>query len=87
MSCRRVRAKRELVRVVRKPTGEVVIDPTGRVAGRGAYLCRNRQCWVAALERKQIQRALQVDLSPEDCARMQEYAGQLPKEDPEAISS
>ncbi len=43
--CRSERGKRELVRIVRTPDGAVRVDPTGKVAGRGAYLCKARPCW------------------------------------------
>ena len=43
--CRSERGKRELVRIVRTPAGAVQVDPTGKVAGRGAYLCKARLCW------------------------------------------
>jgi predicted RNA-binding protein YlxR (DUF448 family) len=53
-----VRAKRDLVRVVRTPDGRVVIDPTGRQPGRGAYLCDDPACRRAALQRGALGRAL-----------------------------
>ena len=49
VACRTARAKRELVRIVRTPDGELKIDETGRLAGRGAYLCRDAACWTTAL--------------------------------------
>ena len=45
VACRTARPKRELVRVVRTPGGAMVLDETGRAAGRGAYLCRDAACW------------------------------------------
>ena len=65
MACRTTREKRELVRIVRLPDGQVVLDPTGRVAGRGAYLCADGSCWQAALDKNIIARALRVAL-PDD---------------------
>jgi predicted RNA-binding protein YlxR (DUF448 family) len=52
------------VRIVRTPDGRVVLDETGRVAGRGAYLCRDGACWKLALERGAITRALNVPVPP-----------------------
>ena len=60
MACRTPRAKRDLLRVVRTPSGEVVIDPTGRLPGRGAYLCRDAACWDTAERRHALERALKV---------------------------
>jgi len=65
VACRTTRDKRELVRIVRLPDGQVVLDPTGRVAGRGAYLCADGSCWQAALDKNIIARALRVAL-PDD---------------------
>jgi hypothetical protein len=54
-----------LVRVVRAPDGRVTIDETGRLAGRGAYLCREEGCWTTALGRGALGRALETPLSAE----------------------
>jgi predicted RNA-binding protein YlxR (DUF448 family) len=64
VQCRKVRPKRELVRVVRSPQGTVEIDEKGKAAGRGAYLCRNRVCW---------ENALKVHISAEDKQRLLAY--------------
>jgi hypothetical protein len=65
VACRTTRDKRDLVRIVRAPDGRVVLDPTGRVAGRGAYLCADGSCWRTALDKNIIARALRVAL-PDD---------------------
>ena len=44
VSCRQVREKRQLVRLVRRPEAIVVVDRTGRAPGRGAYVCADRRC-------------------------------------------
>ncbi len=66
VACRSLRPKREMVRVVRTTDGPVQIDPTGKRAGRGAYLCRVRDCWQLALRRGALGRALKTDLSATD---------------------
>jgi predicted RNA-binding protein YlxR (DUF448 family) len=53
------------VRIVRTPAGEVVLDPTGRQSGRGAYLCADGTCWQTALKRRSIERALEAALPAE----------------------
>ena len=45
IACRTVRGKRELVRIVHTEANRVEADATGKKAGRGAYLCRQRECW------------------------------------------
>jgi uncharacterized protein len=67
IACRQTSAKRQLVRVVRTPDGSVAIDPSGKLSGRGAYLCESPACWQAALKRRgSLSRALKVDIIPED---------------------
>ena len=60
VACRTPRQKRELLRVVRTPGGAVVVDPTGRAPGRGAYVCADAACQAAALEKGALRRALAV---------------------------
>ncbi len=52
--------KRELVRIVRTPEGNVEIDPLGKKPGRGAYLCHNPACWDLRVAIPKLQRALRV---------------------------
>jgi predicted RNA-binding protein YlxR (DUF448 family) len=79
VACRAVRSKRELVRIVRTPEGAVLVDETGKCNGRGAYICRQRRCWEAALARGQLERALKAKLTAETEARLREYAATLPQ--------
>lgn len=79
VACRTVRGKRELVRIVRTPEGTVMVDETGKRSGRGAYLCRQRSCWEAALARRQLEHALKVALTVDDEALLREYAAGLPQ--------
>jgi predicted RNA-binding protein YlxR (DUF448 family) len=66
VACRQTNAKRQLVRIVRTPDGGVTIDPTGKLSGRGAYLCESPDCWQAGLKRGALLRALKIDAIPED---------------------
>lgn len=66
IACRERYPKRELIRVVRTPEGTLEIDPKGKRAGRGAYLCRNRQCWEEALQPGRLSQALKCRVSAED---------------------
>lgn len=60
--CRTVQSKRDLVRLVRTPEGVLVVDKTGKQNGRGAYLCRQRSCWDAALNGRQLGKALKMEI-------------------------
>ncbi len=78
IACRRSLPKRELVRVVRTPEGAVVVDELGKKNGRGAYVCRQRECWRQALQGHALNRALRITLKPEEIASLQAYADSLP---------
>jgi len=73
IGCRTVRPKKELVRIVRTPEGEVVVDPTGRKSGRGAYICPAVACLDKALAGNRIDRALHMTIPDEviDSLRVQ----------------
>ena len=65
VGCREMKEKKELIRVVRSPEGEVSLDPVGKKSGRGAYVCRNADCLKRAIRQKQLERQLDVTLPPE----------------------
>jgi predicted RNA-binding protein YlxR (DUF448 family) len=65
VGCGATRPKRELTRVVRTPEGQVLWDPSGRRAGRGAYICGNPACLELAIRHRKLERALEVPLGPE----------------------
>ena len=79
IGCRSVLSKRELIRIVKTPKG-ILIDPSGRADGRGAYLHNNRSCWEQALKGS-INNALKVELTPEDKLKMAEFIATLPEGD------
>ena len=60
VSCREMRPKKELTRVVRTPEGNVVVDPSGRANGRGAYLCLKTACLDKAIKSRALDRALET---------------------------
>ena len=63
VGCGEESPKRELLRDIRTPEGEVRYDPTGRANGRGAYVCSCRECVVLAKKKKALSRALKTDVS------------------------
>lgn len=54
--------KKELVRVVKTPEGEVVLDLSGKKSGRGAYICKNSACLKKAIKSKRIQNNLETEI-------------------------
>ena len=70
VGCREVNAKRQLVRLVRSATGQIDVDPSGKAAGRGAYLHDRRTCWVQALQRRTLDQALRLTITDADRERL-----------------
>jgi predicted RNA-binding protein YlxR (DUF448 family) len=77
VGCREVLSKRQLLRIVRTAEG-VKVDPTGKLAGRGAYLHDKRSCWMRGLKGA-LARALKTELTNEDRARLLEFMNTLPE--------
>jgi hypothetical protein len=71
--------KRSLIRIVRSPQG-IVIDPTGKLAGRGAYLHLQKSCWDRGLQGA-LAGALKTDLSPEERELLNNFASSIPEMD------
>lgn len=65
LGCQEQKTKKELIRIVRTPSGSVEIDLTGKKAGRGAYICNNRDCLERAVKAKRIEKSLEHKISPE----------------------
>ena len=71
VGCREMKEKKELIRVVRSPEGDVSLDPTGKKSGRGAYVCRDPNCLKRAIKQRQLERQLDAALSPEAAEALQ----------------
>lgn len=63
--CGEMKPKRELIRVVRSPEGEISLDKTGRSPGRGAYVCPDAECLKKARKSKRIERVFSVSIPEE----------------------
>ena len=77
VGCREMKPKKELLRAVRSPEGEVSLDATGKKPGRGAYVCFNAECLRRALKQGQLDRQLEVKLTDEVNAQLTETMQQL----------
>jgi predicted RNA-binding protein YlxR (DUF448 family) len=73
IACRETKDKRDLIRVVRTPAGDFIIDPTGKANGRGAYLCRQTSCWEKGLQKQHLAQALKVNLSAAELTELQAH--------------
>ena len=76
-ACRKVKAKRELVRLVRSANGVVEVDASGKKAGRGAYLCRVRECWETGLKDSRLEHVLRITLTPDNREQLAQYGRSL----------
>ncbi|MBO9541782.1 YlxR family protein [bacterium] len=79
VSCRQLGSKLELIRLVRTPEGDVLLDLSGKAQGRGAYVHRQGRCVEDALKRRQLDRALRchvpAELAKNIAALGQEHEG------------
>ncbi len=71
LGCREMKPKRELVRVVRSPEGEVSLDFRGKASGRGAYVCRSEACLKKAVRTRALERALNAQIPEEIYQRLE----------------
>ena len=65
VGCNEMKDKKELLRIVRSPEGEISLDMTGKKNGRGAYVCPNPECITKAVKEKRLERALEKPISQE----------------------
>lgn len=65
LGCNEHRPKKEMIRVVRSPEGEISIDLVGKKSGRGAYICPKRACFTKARKSKRIESILECSISEE----------------------
>ncbi len=70
--CRKKREKRELVRIVRTPEGEIKFDPTGKANGRGCYVCTSEECLSSVKNVSRIARALETAADAQQLNRVYE---------------
>ena len=76
VACHETGDKRTLIRLVRSADG-VKVDSTGKMPGRGAYLCQRPECWRDALKKNRLDAALKTRLSPDDRLRLTGHAATL----------
>lgn len=62
VGCGEMKSKKEMIRVIKTPEEEIVLDATGKKNGRGAYLCRSGACFAKARKTKAMERSLKVSI-------------------------
>lgn len=79
IACKRERPKREMVRVVRSPEGEISLDGSGKLAGRGAYVCAEEDCILKLGRKKLLNKAFSAPVEDAVYRRLEEeFLGRRP---------
>lgn len=78
LGCREHKPKKELIRVVRSPEGEVSLDFKGKLPGRGAYVCPQAACLAKARKARALERAFDVALPPEVYEALEQQMEEVP---------
>lgn len=75
LGCREMKDKRELIRVVRAPEGEISLDFKGKKPGRGAYLCPSEMCLKKARKSRALERAFSTKIPEEIYDALEQQMG------------
>lgn len=65
IGCGEMKSKKEMMRVLKTPEDEIVLDVTGKMNGRGAYLCKQRECLLMARKNKGLERSFKMSIPNE----------------------
>ncbi len=65
MGCNIKKDKKELIRIVKNKSGQITIDKSGKLEGRGAYICDNKECLEKVIKSKRLERVLETQISQE----------------------
>ena len=80
LGCRELKPKKELIRVVRSPQGEVSLDFKGKLPGRGAYVCPNPACLAKARKSKALERAFSAPLPDPMWEALEQQMKEVPQD-------
>ena len=72
--------KKEMLRVLKTPEGEICLDTTGKMNGRGGYICRQKECLQKARKNKGLERSFKMSISPESYDMLEKEFDQLETE-------
>lgn len=72
VGCKENKPKKELIRFVRTPEGDIMLDPGGKANGRGAYICSDTSCFELAEKKKGLGRALEINVEPKKIKELEE---------------
>ena len=75
VGCGEMKEKKSLIRVLKTPEDEILLDTTGRANGRGAYICKNAECLKKAVKNRGLERSLKVKIPTDVLERMEKELG------------
>jgi predicted RNA-binding protein YlxR (DUF448 family) len=75
VGCGEMKEKKELIRVIKTPEDEILLDITGKANGRGAYICNNAECLRKALKNRGLERSLKAQIPEEVRSRLEKELG------------
>lgn len=81
VGCGATKDKKDLIRIVRTPEGEFIVDATGRKNGRGAYLCRDANCLAKAFRSHGLERSFRTEIPPDAQNRLREELEKLEQQE------
>jgi hypothetical protein len=79
IGCNESKPKKELIRIVKTPEGEMLVDDTGRTNGRGAYICNDPECLQKAIKTKGLNRAFKMNVDTDVLIKLSEEMAKLGK--------
>ena len=79
VGCGEMKNKKELIRVLKTPEDEILLDATGRKNGRGAYVCRDQKCLLQAVRNKGLERSFKQSIPPEVYDRLEKEMDEVEK--------
>ena len=72
VGCGEMKEKKEMIRILKTPEDEIILDTTGRANGRGAYICNSADCLSKAIKNKDLERSLKSQIPEDVSARLKE---------------
>jgi predicted RNA-binding protein YlxR (DUF448 family) len=75
VGCGEMKEKKDLIRVIKTPEDEILLDKTGRANGRGAYICNSRECFGKAVKNKGLERSLKSRIPDDVTMRIEKELG------------
>jgi uncharacterized protein len=80
VACRQIKNQRELIHLVLDHNGNVKVDISQKMSGRGAYLCPKMNCWEIGINKNRLESSLRIKLGSDNRQALIDFSNKLPKE-------